>query len=98
MASRLVVAANKIVSSLIKEIGEYSNEMPFVDVDDVTGDVSVVWEQGPSDWTMNDGYGLFEELVSYGMPGEYKERKLYNVPKGYAVEPHNSYSLAVYKD
>jgi len=96
MATRLYNAANKIVASLIKNIGEYSDEKPFV-VENEDG-VSVVWESGPSDWTMNDGYGLFEELASMGMSGKYKERELYSVPKGYYAEPYNSYSLALYKD
>jgi len=96
MASRLYKAAEKIVASLEKNIGEYSDEKPFV-VENEDG-VSVVWEAGPFDWTMNDGYGLFEELKSLGMGGEYKERKLYSVPKGYHTEPYNGYSLALYKE
>lgn len=96
MTTRLYKAAEKIVASLEKSVGDYSDEKPEI-VENEDG-VKVVWEAGPSDWTMNDGYGLFEELASYGMGGTYEEKELYSVPKGYHTEPYNGYEIAVYKE
>lgn len=96
MATRLYNAAKKIVASLEKNVEGYSDESPSI-FENEDG-VRIAWESGPYDWTMNDGYGLFEELAEMGLPGEYKEKELYNVPKGYSVEPYNGYELALYKD
>ena len=93
-------AAEQIAADLEKSIGYYSDEKPEVlSIDGVT---CVAWEAGPFDWTMNDGYGLFEELApmlaEFGQAPEYKERQFFTVPDGFRAEPNNGYVLAVYED
>lgn len=83
--------ANNIKNQIIKNIGNYSSEPPVVLIKNGTYHVS--WESGPFEWTLNDGYGLFEELTI----GKYKEEKFFKVPAGYWAEPQNSYQLCVGK-
>jgi len=94
-------AAQSIIDQLIKNIGYYSDEKPqLMTIDNQT---CVVWEAGPCDWPLNDGYGLYEELrpmmEEFGKVEPYKERAFFEAPNGeFEIEPLNSYSLAIYKD
>jgi hypothetical protein len=98
MMKRLEAAANKVRDSLIKNIGHYSTEKPIVK--ELDGTWKVIWEAGPFEWTMNDGYGLYEELVPFmeetGGAEPYEEEKFYDVPKGYEAEADNGCVLSIY--
>jgi len=93
--SNLTKAAEKVVKSIVKSVGYYSDIPPVV-VDN--GDeVLISWSEGPYEWTLGN-YGLYEELAEAGMTGTYESSEFYKVPKGYSVEPQNSYQLCIYKD
>lgn len=89
--------AEKIVSEIMASVGYYSDDKPRIRL---FADRAIVsWESGPFEWTMNDGYGEFEELKGYGMPGEYKEKKYWTYePKGFWVEPLNGCELEIGKE
>lgn len=91
--NRIENAAHKVAAQLEKL--HYTEDKPIVRK--YENGFEVIWEAGPFEWTLGN-YGLFEELKSYGMPGDYESGELFSVPKGYGYEPINSYSIAVYKD
>lgn len=90
---RTMKAAESIVKQIIKSANGYCEDPPTIKT--IDGMISIVWEGGPFEWATNDNYGLFEELKSLGMPGEYKYKAYWQAPKGILVEAINSYSVAV---
>ena len=94
---RLERAARKIEAELKKL--SYGNENDIIVREGEDGNSwEVIWECGPYEWSLNDGYGLFEELKGYGMPGDYEPQEFYSEIPGYDIQPINSYSVAVYKN
>ena len=85
-------AANEIIEQL-EAIG-YTDEKPVLMIKGNTAEIS--WYAGPFEWTI-DGYGLFDELRDYGMPGEYIERDLYIVPEGFMAKPITGRVLALFE-
>jgi len=91
---KLVKAAEQIVKQIVERVGYYSETPPTVKV--VADRVSIVWEEGPYEWTTNDNYGLHEELVNIGYEGEYKHKPYWDEIPGIFVEAINSWSVGVY--
>ena len=98
LTARLEKGAQNIVAQLTANTHDiYDAPVIHVDADGV----SIHWDGAPN-WTMNDGYGEFEEYASEiesitGQAPQYEEKNYWVDPKGIFAEPISYYSLGIFE-
>ena len=90
---KLLKAAELIVKSIDKKIGYYTDDKPVIH-EDWDGTVAIAWD-GLSNWAMNDGHSLSEE-VGFATDAQFELEPFYSVPKGIHAEPYNGSVLCLY--
>lgn len=97
--TKLQRGAENIVAQMVKATGGLY-DAPVIRQETET-EIRIYWD-GPTDWTMNDGYGEFAEYAAsgeeFGFTPVYEESNYWSDPTGIFSEPYNYGVLAVYLD